>query len=256
MSSSESHLSYHADLKGRYEPRTYRDLLSRDDLVLFTVAVGETDLAIRAERELSHQAVLAIRDARRQIERYILRHPEFETSLEPVEVDEDAGTVVLQMAEAGEKAGTGPMAAVAGAIAEHVGERLLESSKEVIVENGGDIFVRSLKERVIGIYAGTSPLSGKIALKISPSSSSLGVCTSSGTVGHSTSFGKADAAVVISRSTPLADAVATATCNNVKGTKDIGKAIDFAMRIEGVLGVVLIIGNRLGVWGEVELTRL
>jgi len=132
----------------------------------------------------------------------------------------------------------------------------LEDSEEVIVENGGDVFLRTLKERTVAVYAGNSPLSGRLGLKISPSESPWGVCTSSGTVGHSLSFGKADAVVVLSRSTPLADAAATATCNIVERRQDIQKALNFARSIPGVLGTLVIFADTLGVWGEIELVRI
>ena len=223
---------------------------------MFNVIIKETDLAIKAKKDLSSKAALAVRRARRQIEKYIQRHPEFKTALRPIEVDEDAGEVPRAMAEAGTKAGTGPMAAVAGAVAEYVGQSLLEDSGEVIVENGGDVFLRTLKGRTMAVHAGNSPLSGKLGLKIPPSESPWGVCTSSGTVGHSLSFGKADAVVVLSGSTPLADAAATATCNIVKQQQDIQKALDFAQTIPGVLGTLVIFGNKLGAWGKVELVEL
>jgi len=245
-----------ARLSPPYEPRIYRRLFSGGDLVFFNVTIEETDLAIKAERDLSSKAALGVRRARRQIEKYIWGHPEFKTALRPIQVDEDAGEIPRVMAEAGAKAGTGPMAAVAGAVAEYVGQVLLEDSEEVIVENGGDVFLRTLKERTVAVYAGNSPLSGRLGLKISPSESPWGVCTSSGTVGHSLSFGKADAVVVLSRSTPLADATATATCNMVERRQDIKKALNFARSIPGVLGTLVVFRDTLGVWGEVELVEI
>ena len=124
--------------------------------------------------------------------------------------------------EAADKVDVGPMAAVAGAIAEHVGKELLPFSREVIVENGGDIFLRIIKARSIGVYAGeTSPFSGKIGLEISPEQTPLGICASSGTVGHSLSFGGSDACIVLSHSTALADAAATAIANLIGYADDI-----------------------------------
>jgi ApbE superfamily uncharacterized protein (UPF0280 family) len=104
---------------------------------------------------------------------------------------------VREMADATREVGVGPMAAVAGAIAESVGKELLPYSDEVIVENGGDIFLKTSKERFIGVYAGKSKFTKKIAFSILPDETPLGVCTSSGTVGHSLSFGYADGRRVI-----------------------------------------------------------
>ena len=148
------------------------------------------------------------------------------------------------------------MAAVAGAIAEFVGKELLRYSSEVIVENGGDIFVSTAEEVIVKIFAGASPLSQKIGIKVLPSEMPLGVCTSSGTVGPSLSFGKADAVTIVSPSTALADSVATAIGNRVKKTDDIAFSLKVAESLPGIKGVVIIVGEKMGVWGNIELLKL
>ncbi len=148
------------------------------------------------------------------------------------------------------------MASVAGAIAEFVGKELLEFSDEIIIENGGDIFIKTTKPRTIGIYAGKSILSGKIGIEINPDETPLGVCTSSGTVGHSLSFGKADAVVVISKSTPLADACATASANIIVNENDLPKAIEFAQKIKGIQGIIAIKNEKLALWGKIKLKKI
>ena len=126
----------------------------------------------------------------------------------------------------------------------------------MIVENGGDIYLATSKERTIGIYAGNSPLSLKIGIVIGPEDSPLGVCTSSGTVGPSLSFGKADAVCILSKSAALADAAATAVGNVVKEKKDIELGLERGKEIEGVLGILIIVEEKMGVWGNIKLTRL
>jgi ApbE superfamily uncharacterized protein (UPF0280 family) len=150
----------------------------------------------------------------------------------------------------------GPMAAVAGAMAEYVGKDLLAYSDEVIVENGGDLFLKVDMQRQVGIYAGDSPLSGKIALEVWPEETPMGMCTSSGTVGHSLSYGAADAVIAVSPSTALADAAATAIGNMVKDATDINKAIEYAMSVDGLDGIVVIKGSDMGVWGKVRLSEV
>jgi len=236
-----------------YQPRFYREWTKDKDLVSFSVVVRETDLYIRARRNLKRKALKAVLKFRAPLEGYIERHPEFLTSLTPLPVEEDAPQVVKAMANAAKGVGVGPMAAVAGAIAEYVGNDLLPFSSEVIVENGGDIFLKTLKKRLIGIYAGGSPLSGKVALEIQPEETPLGVCTSSGTVGHSLSFGRADACIVLSPSTSLADAAATAVGNLVREVEDIPRGIEFAQGVKGLKGVVIIKDDRIGLWGEVKI---
>jgi hypothetical protein len=148
------------------------------------------------------------------------------------------------------------MAAVAGAIAEAVGKDLLAFSPEVIVENGGDIFLKISRKRLVGICAGQSSLTNKIALEIMPGETPLGICTSSGTMGHSLSLGSADAVIVLSPSTSLADAAATALGNVVKTADDIPQAIEKAQSIEGLRGVVIIVDDKMGVWGKVRIVSL
>lgn len=238
-----------------YEPRTYRHWIRDRDLTVFNVVVKETDLYIRASSNLRRKAHKLVLKYRNILEKYIEQYPLFLTSLEPLPVSDDAPRIVKLMLEATSRVGVGPMASVAGAIAEFVGNELLAFSPEIIVENGGDIYFRSLKKRLIGIYAGKSSLTGKIGLEISGQDTPLGICTSSGTVGHSLSFGKADAVIVLSKSAVLADAAATAIGNLIKQPGDIPHGIEFAKGIEELKGVVIIKDDDLGLWGEVKICQ-
>ncbi len=236
--------------------RTYRHWIKDGDLVSFNVTVKETDLYLRAQKSLKEEALKAILKYRAALEQYIERHRNFLTALEPLPVAEDAPQMVREMAEAAQRAGVGPMAAVAGAIAEGVGRELMRLSPEVIVENGGDIFLTILRRRTVGVYAGDSPFTGGIAIQIEPEETPLGICTSSGTVGPSLSFGRADAVIVLSPSAALADAAATAIGNLVKEAGDLPKGIDFAKGIAGVKGVVIIKDDQMGVWGQIRISPL
>lgn len=237
-----------------YKERIYRKWVKSDDLVSFEVAVDETDLLVSAETDLTENARAAILTYRDDIKRYIERVRAFYDSLEPVEASADAPAIVKTMCRASKKAGVGPMAAVAGAIAEFVARDLVGLSKQVIVENGGDIFMMTSRKRTLGIYAGEgSPFTGKIAVEIAPRKNGIGACTSSGTVSHSLSFGNADAVLILSEEAALADAVATATGNSVKNAAKIEDGIQFAKSIDGVIGVLILIGNKMASWGEIKL---
>jgi len=238
------------------EERIYRDLVKTDDLVKFEVIVKETDLLVRAEKDLSKEARESALRYRHQLETYIAMNPEFQTSLIPVKDDLHVPEIIQEMIRTSQLAQVGPMAAVAGAMAEMVSKDLLKLSREVIVENGGDIYLVTSKERIVGIYAGHSPLSLKIGILIKPEETPLGICTSSGTVGHSLSFGKADAVCILSRSAALADAAATSVGNVIQEKKDIEKGLERGKEIKGVLGVLIIIGEKMGVWGNIKLIKL
>ncbi|MDO9462392.1 MAG: UPF0280 family protein, partial [Deltaproteobacteria bacterium] len=228
-------------LPHEYQKRFYRSWISAPGLVTFQVQVKETDLHIQAESPLTSDTEELVLSYRHQIESYIASHPDFITSLVPVPQDILAPAIVREMIEAGRQAGVGPMAAVAGAIAGRVGRDLLDHGKtgEIIVENGGDIFVATRTDARIGIFAGGSPLSGKVGIAIPAGQMPVGVCTSSGTVGHSLSFGKADAVTVVAGCTALADAVATAIGNVVKGKRDIDRGLSLAKDIGEISGVVI-----------------
>lgn len=236
--------------------RSYRNLIHGDRLTTFQVTVKETDLMVCASTSLvslTRERILAYRN---HLESYIEQYPEYQRTLQPWRISGPAPAIVLDMALASEKAGVGPMAAVAGAISEYVGKDLLSYSDEVIVENGGDTFFKTNYPVTVGIYAGNSPLSLKVGLKVDSTAHPVSLCTSSGTVGHSLSFGKADAVSVMSDSCALADAVATAVGNRVRSAGDISSAIQFGKSIPGVSGLVVIIGKDMGLWGNFEVIPL
>jgi ApbE superfamily uncharacterized protein (UPF0280 family) len=214
-----------------YEPRFYRNQTLAKDLYSFEVRIKETDLFISADRDLKAVAHELVYFYRGLVEEFIGRFPLFKETLVPIEVPKDAPDIVKS---------------------EYVGRGLLEYSDEVIVENGGDIFIKTERDRKMGIYASESPLSNRIAIAITPDDTPLGICTSSGTVGHSLSFGKADAVVILSASTSLADATATKVGNIIHSKDDIRKAIEFAQSVPGIEGAIIVVGDGLGGWGKFE----
>lgn len=217
----------------------------------------ETDLQILTNKTVDKDFLKEkIRQYRWDIENYISKDKRFLTALKPIKVELQAPAIVKEMSKAAKLANVGPMAAVAGAIAEFLGRDLLKKGyKEVIIENGGDIFLATRKTRIIGIYSGEAKLWQSLSLKIKPKDTPLGVCTSSGTVGHSLSFGCADSVVILSKSASLADAVATATANRVNSKKDLSLALNFSRSIKGVCGIVIIFRNNLASWGKIEFAK-
>lgn len=227
------------------------------DLHLTHLVDRETDLQILTNKALDKEFIKErVRVYRWDIQDYIGKDRRFLSALKPVAVELNAPAIIKQMAEAAEKANIGPMAAVAGAVAECLGRDLLNKGyKDVIIENGGDIFLKTRRTCTIGVYAGRAKLWNKLALKIKPKDTPLGVCTSSGTIGHSLSFGHADSVVVLSGNTALADAVATAICNRVKSKADLPGALNFAKSIPGILGVIIVVKKHLMSWGRVEFSE-
>ncbi len=239
-----------------YQERFYRSKTHSPDWVSFSIQVKESDLWVRARKDLSTKGYERVFQYRHSLETYIQQHPEFKEALRPLSFDPLTPPIIQTMLQAGQAAGVGPMAAVAGAIAMFVGQDLLAFSPDVIIENGGDLFIVCNEPLTVSIYAGKSSLSGRLGIKLPPSAKPLGLCTSSGTVGHSLSFGRADAVTILSPSAALSDAMATAVGNRVQTKNDIQPALDWAQEIPEVEGVLIIIGDQMGVWGEMELITL
>ncbi len=229
---------------------------SAKDLIKSQVKVGESDLWILSDREIRDQVAKLLKIYRRQLKEYIYNHPDFATTLKPFPSDPEAPELVRKMIEVSGKAGVGPMAAVAGTIAGFIGKDISSTCSEVIIENGGDIYLRSAVERVISIYAGKSEFSKKVGVLLPASPDGIGICTSAGTVGPSLSFGSADAAVIISPDVALADSIATATANRILKTSDLQKAIDFASSISKITGIIVIKDDKMAAWGEVNLVPI
>src|SRR5574340_705340 len=208
-----------------WEPRTYRNDTAASGLVTFEVVHGETDLQVSALSDLTGEATRVVAGLRADLEGYIGSHPRFAESFVPIDADADAPEIIRAMAAASSAAGVGPMAAVAGAVAERVARALSAHSAEVIVENGGDLFVIGSVPRRVLLLAGDSPMSGRMALTLGVGMLPGAVCTSSGKVGHSVSLGVAHAVTVLAPDGAVADAAATAAGNLVHRPADIERAL-------------------------------
>jgi len=218
---------------------------------------GETSFVIHCDLDLKAESLDELVTQYDLLVSYINGNPLFKASYEPVEVAGDAPEIATLMAEAAGRCGVGPMAAVAGAFAELVGRRLSsEGAADVIVENGGDIYMLAKEEKTVGIYSGPSSLSGRLAFKVKPADTPCGICTSSASVGPSVSLGTADSATAVADSAALADAAATSLGNAVKSGGNVNLALDTAKAIPGLRGVVVVAGDVLAAWGRLpELTR-
>lgn len=229
----------------------------------FRIVHLETDLWIAVSRESYDPSVEAysierVIYYRNVLDEHIKEYPEFLSSLVPLGLKSGKHEIISRMYMASSKAVTGPMSAVAGAVAEFICKDLISeySFAEVVVENGGDIFMKLIHPSTISVYAGSSPLSDKIGLVVTPDKTPLSVCCSSATVGHSLSFGTADACVVACDSGALADAYATACCNAVKSACTVQEVTEQFLQKEGVISVVVIKDDKAGLGGKLEITFL
>ena len=216
---------------------------------LYTLQFKESKIVLRTERRKGLRLALpTLIRARTEIEAYIELNPGFRESLTPVKVS-NAPQIIARMANAAEIAGVGPFAAVAGAISDEIAHTLSKNNIDSVVENGGDICL-SASSATIGIYAGNSPLSKRLFIKATRNEYP-GICTSSGTVGHSLSFGKADSVTIFADSSCLADAVATAACNRIHSFDDIKPALKYSKRLPGVHGAIAACSDKIGIIGNI-----
>jgi len=230
-----------------YQERTYRKTIDNKRFVLFSVRYFETDLWIAINRksykiEIKDYIFKRILFYRKQIEDFAKEENEFYGSLIPLQIEGNKPKIVSEMMKASEKAGIGPMAAVAGAFSQLIGNDVLHKFHidEIIIENGGDIFLKIIKPVTISVFAGKSVFSEKIEITITKEQTPVGICTSAGNVGYSLSFGKADAVMIACKNTMLADAYATKFGNLVKIKSDVNKVIKRINKIDEILSALII----------------
>ena len=236
-----------------YEKRFYRDYHNSASLQSYHIQIENSDLYIASTNLTIDISRTALSEARLIIKKYIKKHPEFLSSLLPLNLTSNI-PLLSWMLNASKICNVGPMAAVAGSVSRYVGERLLGINDEVIVENGGDIFISSKSARKILVYAGKSPVSMKIAIEIP--AGTFGICTSAGKVGPSLSFGYADAAIVLSKNCSLADAAATQLGNYIKTKDDLPSSIKTILQLPGILGAMAIYDDKIAAAGEIKLTSV
>ncbi len=223
----------------------------------FQVVVEETDLFLLAAKDLSRETADVVRELRGQLKNHILLHPEFSASLVPVPVPETAPEIVHRMAKAGKACGVGPMAAVAGTVAQMVAERLQPDHGDIVVENGGDVFLHSSRERIVALLP--DPKGGShVGIRLAPDRFPLAVCSSSGRIGHSLSLGCGDLVTVLSKDGAFADAAATALCNLLKSGDDVEQVLERAgvLVSAGLSGVFAQCGQQVAAWGDLELVAV
>ncbi len=247
----------------KYEPRIYREYVRGTRFHYFNVAVEETDLQIGVSvheyNESIYSAVVQkVSELRADLKKYISMHPEFLTSHSPLSEDVSAPEIARRMIQQTVSAYVGPMAAVAGAVAEMTGEFLCSrfGLTDLIIENGGDVWMKVSEPVVVRIDAGSSPLSKQVGIEIQPAQTPCGICTSSGTTGHSFSYGLADAVMVLAPCAAKADAWATALCNQITKVSDLERVITSAQHEAGITGVAAIMRDAIAVCGNLNIRKI
>ncbi len=236
-----------------YTERYYRKWTSSgSSLRTFRVVLGESDLQIYADKCLRNEALTILAQVRQTLHSHIALNPVFQRSLTPVSSD-SSSSLITEMEEAGRRWNTGPMASVAGAIAQAVGTGLLAHSRTVIVENGGDVWACSERPLEFLVYPGeASPFSQGIGFSLD-ATRGISVCTSSGRIGPSFSLGSADTVTAIHRNGAQADAAATALANQIRGESDVTRIVEEVACRRKLKAVIATCGESIGIWGDIHL---
>ncbi len=239
------------------EDRFYRRWHSIKSGTAYEVRFRQTNLWVRSSRNFSREVLNTVVEIHRTLTLYASKNPAFFPSLKPLPRDPLAPPVVKRMLQVAQETGVGPMASVAGLIAELVGKRLMEldPDSEIVVENGGDCFIFSDRSVVVEILPGYRKAIEKPSLRISvePEYMPVSLCTSSSKIGHSLSFGAASAVTVLSEDGAFADAAATSICNQLKSQKQLEELLEIWGKKEKIQGLVAIVNDCIGFMGNVKL---
>lgn len=232
----------------------YRRNISVKEKYCYRLKYKYTDLFITSDRNISEELEIPVLSFYGEIEKVILSDPAFEKSLVPVRTRSHYPSIIKKMCHVAKIFRVGPMAAVAGAVCEIIAESIAGSCRFLMIENGGDVFIKSSIPVNIGLYNSNKYFSDRLDIKIDAERTPCGICSSSGSMGHSLSLGSSDLVTVMSDSTILADAAATAVANSIKEQADIEKAMSRYKKNKEIKGLIIIKGDRIGIWGEIQLS--
>ena len=237
-----------------YEERFYRNkILSKFKI---EVSFKESDLLICSDKEIPKEKAQGILvKYYEQIEEYVMKNPLFLRSLSPLEIDQAAPPIIKEMLETSKVTGIGPFSSVAGAVAQYVGGELLDYCQELIIENGGDIFLKINQDKIIEVYLGQEFKINNFNLKIKKRSQAFGVASSSSSLGHSLNFGKADLVSVVAKNTIIADGFATAISNRIKKIENVDKILAEAKDKLPIEGLLVAFGEKIFLWGDLEIAN-
>ena len=243
-----------------YKDRTYRNHLKKGRWETFTVTYKATDLWIGVDKASYNPQIVdfslsKIKELYLEMESYLRKDPNYATALTPYTPSVDTPEIFREMSQVSEQSGIGPMSAVAGAVACRIGLQIKNAfhTQEVIVENGGDIYADIQEDMDVFVFAGSSPLSERVGFIVSASYSPIGICTSSGTVGPSLSFGKADAVMIICKNCALADTYATALGNCIQTKEDIDPCMEKIKMVKDIIAAICIKDDKVGIIGDFKL---
>lgn len=231
----------------------YRNKIKSREKYNWQITFRFSDLLVSCNKNVSSKIVQLVKEIYGLLDSVIREEPSFQKSLSPVKIKENHPPVIKKMCLKSALFNVGPMAAVAGAVCDYIASGLNNCCERLIIENGGDIYIRSTRDVDVGVYLKNKNFKDTINIKIKAKSTPCGLCSSSGAFGHSLSLGKSDLVTVLSHSTISADAAATSIANRIGDASDIGKIIEKYKEIKDINGILIVKDNKLGIWGNIEL---
>jgi len=246
-----------------FESKSYRNSFPKERFKSFEIENEDGSLWIGVDpdsfkEEMIGTAQAFMTEKLNELAAYIAEEPFFRKSLKPCPVTENAPDIAHSMAAAGELAVVGPMAAKNAILAELVGKMLLERFEigELIVENGGDLYLKLQNSLIVSIFAGDSDISGMVGIEIQPGQTPLGIGTGTGTKGTPMNHGAAEAVFIVAKKAAEAGAFAVGLGNKIKSPEDVDKVLMRIEIISEIEGAVLILDDQIGLRGDIELIML
>ncbi|MEA2016562.1 MAG: UPF0280 family protein [Actinomycetota bacterium] len=232
----------------------YRSSIRHREKYNWRVIYKYSDLLISCDKDISGRVKKLLLEIYDLLESFIDRKPSFQKSLSPVKIEKDYPSIVKKMCRKAALFNVGPMATVAGAVCDYIASGLREKCGRLIIENGGDVYIRSSRDFNVGVYLKDTNFKDKIYLKIRSEDTPCGLCSSSGNFGHSLSMGSVGIVVVLSRSTISADGAATSIANRIEKSSDINGVMEQYSRIKELGGLLIVKDGNIGIWGDIELS--
>jgi ApbE superfamily uncharacterized protein (UPF0280 family) len=233
----------------------YRSCIQSKEKFSWHVIYKYTDLFISSDKDIKSRIEKPVKKIYKELGFVIKKDQSFLKSLSPVIIKPFFPPIIKKMCALSKPFNVGPMAAVAGTVNDYISTHLIRYCRSLLIENGGDLFLSSMRDLKVGVYLKNSYFKNKLVLKIKAKDMPCGLCASSSTFGHSLSLGKCDLAVVQSDSPIAADAAATAVANSIITADDIEKSIDYFTKIGNLTGLLIVKDNRMGIWGNIELCK-
>ncbi len=231
----------------------YRDRVKNKEKYNWRIIYKYSDLLVSCDKDVYLKLERLIKEIYDLLGSFIKEEPSFQKSLSPLKIEQHYPPVIKKMCQKAAIFNVGPMAAVAGAVCDYIAAGLNKYCSRLIIENGGDVFIKTSKDVEVGIYLKNKNFADKIYLKIRAKDTPCGLCSSSGSFGHSLSMGKSDLVVVLSPSTISADGAATSIANKINQSTDIYQTIDYYKNIKDISGILIVKDSKLGIWGNIQL---